>query len=224
MQIPVWKRVIIIGLCVLGVILAIPNLFYNRVETHNLALQKIARDGATAELTQQADQWPSWLPSNIVNLGLDLRGGAHLLAEVHLSDVYADRMNALWPEVRDALRAERDTVGNVRRDPSPVDQLKVTISNPAGMADALKAVRALSQPVVSLTGVGERTFEAQASGGTITIQLSQAEKTATDQRTMQQSLEIVRRRIDAAGTREPTIQREGTDRILIEVPGVGSAA
>ncbi|MDE3028777.1 MAG: protein translocase subunit SecD, partial [Paracoccaceae bacterium] len=41
--------------------------------------------------------------------------------------------------------------------------------------------------------------------------------------TMQQSLEIVRRRVDAAGTREPTIQREGTDRILIEVPGIGSA-
>ena len=223
MQFPVWQRVIIIGLCVLGVLLAIPNLFYTRVETHNLALQKIARDGATAELTQQADQWPSWLPSDIVNLGLDLLGGAHLLAEVHLSDVYADRMNALWPEVRDALRGERDTVGNVRRDPSPVDQLKVTISNPAGMADALKTVRVLSQPVVSLTRVGGRTFEAQASGSTITIQLSQAEKTATDQCTMQQSLEIVRRRIDAAGTREPTIQREGTDRILIEVPGVGSA-
>ncbi len=49
-----------------------------------------------------------------MNLGLDLRGGAHLLAEVQVADVYADRHEALWPDVRDALRDERDTVGTVR--------------------------------------------------------------------------------------------------------------
>ena len=46
--------------------------------------------------------WPDWLPATIVNLGLDLRGGAHLLAEVKVEDVYGDRMDGLWPEVRDA--------------------------------------------------------------------------------------------------------------------------
>jgi preprotein translocase subunit SecD len=105
MQIPVWKRVIILGLCALGVILAMPNLFYNRVEVHNTALAKIARGGSTPALEKQAAEWPSWLPSDIVNLGLDLRGGAHLLAEVHLSDVYADRMNSLWRAVPSATSA-----------------------------------------------------------------------------------------------------------------------
>ena len=58
----------------------------------------------------------------------------------------------------------------------------------------------------------------------MTIRLSDAEKAVTDDRTIQQSLEIIRRRIDEVGTREPTIQRQGSDRILIQVPGIGSAA
>ncbi|MDE3080298.1 MAG: protein translocase subunit SecD [Paracoccaceae bacterium] len=223
MQISLWKRVIILGLCLLGVIMAMPNLFYAQVESHNIALQKIARSGSTPQLQADVAKWPSWMPSNLVNLGLDLRGGAHLLAEVHLGDVYKDRMNGLWPEVRDALAQERATVGSVRREPSDPSVLKVQISNPAGMATALSTVRKLARPVVSLTGVGQNDIQVAATGNTLTIQLSPAEKAATDNRTMQQSLEIVRRRIDAAGTREPTIEQEGSDRILIEVPGIGSA-
>ncbi len=223
MQIALWKRIIILGLCALGVLFAVPNLFYTRVENHNDAVKKIAQAGSTPDLAAQAAGWPNWLPSNLVNLGLDLRGGAHLLAEVQLKDVYADRMNSLWPEVRDALRTDRGVVGNVRREPSPPDQLRVSISEAGGLQKALADVQALSQPVVSLAGVGQRDIQAVGVGNTITISLSPAEKTATDDRTMQQSLEIVRRRVDAAGTREPTIQREGTDRILIEVPGIGSA-
>jgi preprotein translocase subunit SecD len=223
MQIALWKRIIILGLCALGVFFAVPNLFYTRVENHNDAVKKIAQGATTPDLQAKAAGWPSWLPSDLVNLGLDLRGGAHLLAEVQLKDVYADRMNALWPEVRDALRADRGVVGNVRREPSPPDQLRVSISEAGGLDKAVADVQALSQPVVSLTGVGQRDIQAVGAGNTITISMSPAEKTATDDRTMQQSLEIVRRRVDAAGTREPTIQREGTDRILIEVPGIGSA-
>jgi preprotein translocase subunit SecD len=224
MQIPLWKRIIILGLCLIGILFALPNLFYTRVENHNDALAKIARGEDTPALTAAAAGWPSWLPASIVNLGLDLRGGAHLLAEVHLSEVYTDRMNGLWPDVRDALAKERDIVGNVRREPAPPGVLKVSISNPAGIDKAMEAVRGLARPVVSLTGVGQKDIQAVADGSSITISLSPAEKAATDDRTMQQSLEIVRRRVDAAGTREPTIQREGTDRILIEVPGIGSAA
>jgi preprotein translocase subunit SecD len=61
-------------------------------------------------------------------------------------------------------------------------------------------------------------------GDTLIVSLSEAERSATDDRTMQQSVEIVRRRVDEAGTREPTIQRQGADRILIQVPGIGSGA
>ncbi len=224
LQIPLWKRVVIWGLCALGLLFAMPNAFYTRVETHNDAVKAIAAKGETPELLAKEALWPSWLPSNLVNLGLDLRGGAQLLAEVQVSDVYSARMDALWPEVRDALRGERATVGTVRRQPAPAGQLKVRISNPAGLAKAMQIISGLSQPVVSLTGLGSSELAVTGAGDTITVQLSDAEKAATDNRTIQQSLEIVRRRVDEVGTREPTIQRQGKDRILIQVPGIGSAS
>ena len=171
-----------------------------------------------------AAQWPSYLPSSLVNLGLDLRGGAHLLAEVQVADVYQARMEATWPEVRDALRPLRSTVGTIRKQPSPVDELRVRIGDPSGMQQALETVRALARPVHSLTGIGASDIAVSAVYDVIVVTLSEAEKLATDELTMQQSLEIVRRRIDEVGTREPTIQRQGTERILIQVPGIGSAA
>jgi preprotein translocase subunit SecD len=167
-------------------------------------------------------EWPSFLPSALVNLGLDLRGGAHLLAEVRVEDVYKTRIDALWPEVRDALRDLRDQVGNVRRAPSPDGVLRVTIE-PRGHGRRSRGVAPLAA-ASSLTGVGQSTLDVTAEGSEIVVQLSEAEKQATDDRTMQQSLEIIRRRVDEVGTREPTIQRQGEDRILIQVPGIGSAA
>jgi preprotein translocase subunit SecD len=225
MQTPLWKRLLIWGVVALGLIYAMPNLFFSRVERHNDAAKAAAQAGfATPEQEAAIALWPDWLPSGIVNLGLDLRGGAHLLAEVQVADVYAARIDALWPEVRDRLRDVRDQAGNVRRVDSPPGQLRVQISNPAGLEAAVAAVRTLAQPVVTLTGVGQNDLEVTVVDGDIVVQLSEAERAATDDRTIQQSLEIVRRRIDEVGTREPTIQRQGTDRILIQVPGIGSAA
>ncbi len=155
-----------------------------------------------------------------MNLGLDLRGGAHLLAEVRVEDVYAARLEAMWPEVRDALRG----ITPVRREEAPPGELRVRLSDADQMAQALAIVRGLARPVQTLTGAGANDIDVSGENGIITVVLSEAEKSATDERTMQQSLEIIRRRIDEVGTREPTIQRQGTDRILIQVPGIGSAA
>jgi len=225
---PLWKKIVIWGLIAIGVIMASPNLFYERVETRNDAAVAIAKADAAgtpapAEDTAALGVWPAFLPSALVNLGLDLRGGAHLLAEVKLADVYKQRMNSVWPEARDALIAMRDTVGSVKREASPPEQLRISLSKPEGVQAALAAVQGLASNVVSLTGVGQKDLNVVQDGQTIVVTLSDAEKVATDNRTMQQSLEIIRRRVDAAGTREPSIQREGTDRILIEVPGIGSA-
>ena len=225
MQSPLWKTILIWGICAVGLLFALPNLFYTKVEQHNDAMKAVEASGVTTPEQEAAiAQWPNWLPSGLVNLGLDLRGGAHLLAEVQVADVYKDRIDGLWPDVRDALRTERDAVGNVRREPSDPGVLKVKISNPANMAKAVEVVRALAQPVVTLTGVGQTDIEVAGAGDILTVQLSEAERVATDSRTIQQSLEIIRRRVDEVGTREPTIQRQGTDRILIQVPGIGSAA
>ena len=78
LQIPLWKRVFIFGLVAIGLLYAMPNLFYGRVELHNDAVAEIEALGATPERQAAAAGWPSWLPGTIVNLGLDLRGGAHL--------------------------------------------------------------------------------------------------------------------------------------------------
>ncbi|NOC82805.1 protein translocase subunit SecD [Ruegeria sp. HKCCD6428] len=223
LHIDTWKRVLIWLVCVTGLIMALPNAFYTRVEQSNDAKAAIELGVDTPELQVEAGQWPNWLPSSLVNLGLDLRGGAHLLAEVQVQDVYESRMEAMWPDIRDALRDERSTVGTVRRQESAPDEIRVRISQPEGMARALEVVRGLARQVQTLTGVGATDIEARAEGDTIVVQLSEAEKLASDDRTVRQSLEIIRRRIDEVGTREPTIQRQGADRILIQVPGIGSA-
>ena len=224
LYIDLWKRIVIIGLCALGLLLALPNAFYTRVESFNDATVALEKGVRTPENQANSTLWPSFLPSDIVNLGLDLRGGAHLLAEVKVADVYAQRMKSLWPEVRDILRKERATVGTIRLQDAPASELWVKISNPSAMAQAIEFVSVLSQPIVSLNAVGEKDLVVTGQGDTLIVTLSEAEKVATDARTLQQSLEIVRRRIDEVGTREPTIQRQGNDRILIQVPGIGSAA
>jgi len=224
LQIDLWKRVLIWLVCVTGLLLALPNAFYTRVEQANDAVAAIELGADTPANQEAAGQWPSFLPSSLVNLGLDLRGGAHLLAEVEVEDVYAARMEAMWPSVRDALRPERATIGTFRQQPGPEDQLRIRISNPDGMSRALEIVRGMAQPIQSLSGVGSFDIEVTADGDVLTVQLSDAEKLATDDRTVRQALEIVRRRIDEVGTREPTIQRQGADRILIQVPGIGSAS
>ena len=220
LQIDLWKRVLIILTCAAGLWLALPNAFYGPVEQHNDAVKAISVAGSTPELEAQKALWPEWMPERLVNLGLDLRGGAHLLAEVNVEDVYANRMEAAWPEVRDALRS----ITPVRRVDAPKGELRVRINDASVMAQALEATRALARPVQSLTGTGQNDIVVNGANDIITITLTDAEKQATDERTMQQSLEIIRRRIDEVGTREPTIQRQGADRILIQVPGIGSAA
>jgi len=220
-----WKRLLIWSVCLWGLIFALPNAFYPRVEQYNDAVSSLAETGGLPpEQVDDLAQWPAWLPSSLVNLGLDLRGGAHLLAEVQVEDVYAARMDAFWPQIRDALRDMRDKVGTVRRMDAATGELRVELSEPAGAQAALGAVQALSSPVSSLTGAGQGDIEVRAEGAVLIIALTKAERAALDERTMQQSLEIIRRRVDEVGTREPTIQRQGTDRILIQVPGIGSAS
>jgi len=217
---PLWKKTLIWGLCLLGVVLTTPNLFYDRVERYNDANALLAAGEPHAE--EDLSLWSRYLPSSILNLGLDLRGGAHLLVEVQVEDVYAERLQGFWPEVRDALREVRDAVGTIRLQDSE-DELVVRIANEEGMATALERLRELARPVPSLTGGVSNDYEFAGAGDLITVTISEAEKLATNDRTMQQSLEIIRRRVDEAGTREPSIQRQGERRILVQVPGIGSA-
>jgi len=107
-----WKRVVIWATCALGLLFALPNGFYGQVESYNDA----------QEAGQEATGWPSFLPSGLVNLGLDLRGGAHLLGEVKLEEVYTTRLEGFWPEVRNALRTSvRRSVRSASRKAVPAN-------------------------------------------------------------------------------------------------------
>ena len=225
LQIDMWKRVLIWAVCALGILCALPNGFYARVEARNDAVAALETGASGNGLEEQAAQWPSFLPSSLVNLGLDLRGGAHLLAEVQVADVYESRLEAMWPEVRDLLREERDTIGTIRLQKTEGAELRVRLNQkPDQVGAAAELVRGLARPVVSLSGAGATDIDVSVDGADIVVTLSEAERVATDERTVAQSLEIIRRRIDEVGTREPTIQRQGSDRILIQVPGIGSAS
>ncbi len=224
-NLPAWQRLAILFLCVTGIGLALPNLFYTRVEQSNDARVLLEGGaGPSAQLTENLEVWPTWLPRGLVNLGLDLRGGAHLLAEVQLADVYASRIDALWTDVRDELGELRAETGGVRRQQSSPDELRVRLANPEAMPQAQQIVERLARPIVSLSGLGASDLEVSGEGDELVVKLTEDEKSATDNRTMAQSLEIIRRRVDEVGTREPTIQRQGRDRIIIQVPGIGSAA
>ena len=137
-----WKRVVIWATCALGLLFALPNGFYGQVESYNDA----------QEAGQEATGWPSFLPSGLVNLGLDLRGGAHLLGEVKLAEVYTTRLEGFWPEVRNVLRNERATIGAIRQQEGGAGELVVRIGNPKQMDRAIEVVQTLARPVTSLTG------------------------------------------------------------------------
>lgn len=224
LQVDLWKRIVIWLFVALGLVFALPNAFYSRVEGHNDAASAIDAGFASEAQEISYSAWPSWMPSSLVNLGLDLRGGAHLLAEVRVEDVHKARLEGMWPEVRDLLRGERAAIGTIRLQDTEAAELRVRISKPEAMDQAVALARTLARPVSSIVAAGATDITVSGEGADLVIRLSEAEIAAANDRTVQQALEIIRRRIDEVGTREPTIQRQGSQRILIQVPGLGSAS
>ena len=89
---------------------------------------------------------------------------------------------------------------------------------------AVELIEDLARPVSSLSSVGKKDLKVTSDQNILIVEFSEVEKLALNERTMKQSLEIIRRRVDEVGTREPTIQKQGERRILIQVPGIGSAS
>jgi preprotein translocase subunit SecD len=189
LRFPLWKVVVILGVCALGVVLSLPNLFSR----------------------EQMQKLPDWLPHEQINLGLDLQGGSHLLLEVDLKAVIDERLNTLLDDVRTILRPAR--IGyrglGVRGDAATL-----TLTDPASADQAVQLLSELNPNPISheveiVSGEGDR----------IDLRLTESAMRELQDAAVRQSLEIVRRRIDEIGTREPTIQRQGEDRILVQVPG-----
>jgi len=168
---------------------------------------------------------PSWAPSEKIRLGLDLQGGAHVLVSAQMGDVYQKRMDTLANDVRRVLRE----AGNIKRGTPVVKQDSVTvrIRDAADLERARIALNELPQPLQSgaITGINSTDLDITLDENrqAFRLQMNDAAKAELRDRTIIQALEVVRRRIDPEGIKEPTVARQGTDRILIQVPGAGSA-
>ncbi len=225
---PTWQKIAVIAICLLGFLFALPNVWYQRADTAARAQATIeaGRYGGEgqpdlATLESQAALWPDWLPGSVVNLGLDLRGGVHLLVDVQVQEVFAEHLQGLRRAAFDALRE----AGIDRRIKVEDNRVVVEITDPADMARAEGVLQGLARPTggFGLAGGGAADTVVTPIQGGYALALSEPGMTALTDRTMAQSLEIMRRRIDETGTREPVIQRQGDRRILIQVPGLGSS-
>ncbi len=191
-----WKAISVLLTAVLICLFAVPNFFPERV----------------------VQRWPAWAQRHIV-LGLDLQGGSHLLLEVDSNAVRKEKVQTLLDDVRRVLREARiGYTGLVARG----DSVEVRIREGADPQVALAKLRELSQPIGGvLGGGGQRTVNiADLGGGLIRLTLTPAAITERIRQSVDQSIQIVERRVNELGTVEPSIQREGVDRILVQVPGL----
>src|SRR5436189_2950472 len=162
--------------------------------------------------------WPAWAQRRLV-LGLDLQGGSYLLLEVDSNYVKKEKLDQIRDDIRRTLRdAKIGYTGLAVRN----DAVEVRISRDTDLPNALAKLRELSQPLGGLLGSsGQRSVEVSDAGsGLIRITVPQAAITERIRQTIEQSIQIVERRVNQLGTVEPVIQRQGTDRVLVQVPGL----
>lgn len=166
--------------------------------------------------------WPAWAQRRVV-LGLDLQGGSYLLLEVDANAVQKAMVERLAGDARRLLREAGVRYSELATKRDGIDLRGVT---DADLPRALDALRELSQPLPGLLArIGERSVEiANLGEGRLRIAPTQAAVNDRVHQAMQQSLRIVERRVNELGTVEPTVESEGTDRILVEVPGLQDPA
>ncbi len=191
-----WKALAIILTALVVCLCAVPNFFPEaRVKT-----------------------WPLWAQRHLV-LGLDLQGGSYLLLEVDSNYIKKEKLDQIRDDVRRVLREAKIvyTGLNVRND-----AVEVRITKDADLQTALGKLRDLSQPLGGLLGSnGQRSLEiGDAGGGLIRMTVPPAAVTDRIRQTIEQSIQIVEKRVNELGTVEPVIQRQGADRILVQVPGL----
>jgi preprotein translocase subunit SecD len=161
--------------------------------------------------------WPKWAQRHLV-LGLDLQGGSHILLEVDSNSVKKDKLDQVRDDVRRTLRdAKIGYTGLAVRN----DAVEVRVKD-TDVPNALAKLRELSQPLGGLLGSsGQRSLEVtDAGGGLIRLTVPPAAITERVRQSVEQSIQIVERRVNELGTVEPLIQRQGVDRILVQVPGL----
>jgi len=191
LQLSRWKVIIVVLALVLGAIFAAPNML--PAETR--------------------ERLPGWFPTNTLNLGLDLQGGSYLLLEVDVEDLQRERIANLAEDVENTLSQERIAHTRPTRGDTGVS---VNITDPAQVEAALSALRTLARPSAT-TGLNDMSVTRDGARLTVTLSTEAIARQATDAVTT--SIEVIGRRVDALGTREPSISRQGANRIVVQAPG-----
>lgn len=185
---PRWKTILIACAVLFGILYNLPNF--------------VGADGRR----WMAENLPSWIPHQGINLGLDLQGGSHILLDVGLETVFRDQANGLADTIRQRANDEGIEIDSVS---ASGDIVHVVAVNEAD----LTAIRAQIRQI-------DPTLQLDTDGTQITVSLTDAGRNTLVSNTISQSIEIVRRRVDETGTNEPVIQRQGDSRILVQLPGV----
>jgi protein-export membrane protein SecD len=197
---PRWKLILVLVVTVAAFIYALPNLF----------------PAATMA------RMPEWLPHKQVNLGLDLQGGAHLLYQLDEKDMIEDQLGGIRGDVRETLRRERIGYSDLAQDVAK-RSVSVTIRDPTDVDKAESELRKLAAPVGGNVFGGASANDMQVAregSNRITLTVTDAGLANRITSAVEASIETIRRRVDALGTTEPSIQREGRNRVLVQVPGI----
>ncbi|MGE4366601.1 protein translocase subunit SecD [Thermomonas sp.] len=179
----------------------------------NNAIREQVGDGYTValNLASTVPAWLSRLGGHPMVLGLDLVGGVHFALQVDKKAAIDKRFDAFADDIRTTLRDARVAYRSVER--SGNDSLRVVLANPE---DAAKARAALVKAQPTLT------YSSDAGG--IVVGVPQAEMQQIASSAIEQNLTTLRNRVNELGVAEPIIQRQGDDRIVVELPGVQDTA
>lgn len=197
-----WKVVMIMLVVLLGVAFTAPNLISQKT----------------------LDVFPDWMPKQQLTLGLDLQGGSHLMLKVEREGVVSERLEVLRDDVKSLLRPRNEKKISYANLSGKGTVVQVRIRNLDDLPEAKKRLDELTAPINSgLFGAGVvREVEiSEEDGGLLKFNLTDDGLESRMQSVVSQSIEVIRRRIDELGTTEPIIQRQGDDRIIVQVPGLG---
>src|SRR6516162_6372166 len=194
-----WKLVLVLGIVIAGILYALPNVFPRAT----------------------IDRVPSWLPHKQVNLGLDLQGGAHLLYQLDEKEMTDDWLSTIRGDVRETLRRARIGYTDLSQDVT-ARSVSVKIRDAAELDKAYQELRKLAAPVGGnvFSGFSGYDLDVATKDDTVMLTVTDAGLAHRMSSAIQASIETIRRRVDAFGTTEPSIQREGRNRVLVQVPGI----
>jgi preprotein translocase subunit SecD len=188
---PRWKILSIIGVCLIFALLAMPNIFSENAR----------------------EKWPAFLPTKTVNLGLDLQGGSYLLLELQFDRYFHEQLTSTLDDLRAKFIAKRIMYQglSIAKDKQDKEVVRFTLlKKPTDDVNIKDIIREAGLDL-EIRDTGSNNYE---------VAFTDSAARLRKQQLLDQSIQIVNRRVNETGTREPLIQRQGDNRIVLQVPGL----